>query len=396
MKKKVMIVLSVVLVITVCVIAVLLMTEKKKVNAKEPVLTDNLVSDFDTKTEATTLSGKVYANSSQKIKLADNREVENVLVKEGDSVEVGQDLFTYKDLEGENSLKEAELIVAEKQKLLENSQSTSNMEWSIYNAMKKQADVDKTELYQQQMKAQMATNEINSAELSLEVAQSTYNSTKQKFDERIVKSKVKGTVKVIDNDKLQPSTNDAGNFMELLDESTLFVKGEISEFDIDTMTLGQRVAIIDRKNPKNTWEGQVTKLAHMASEDNQEADSKETENPNLSKYPFTIKLNPAETYPIIGSHVYAQLLEEEDSTIVKVPSAYIITENGGKDDKSVHKYIWKSVDKKILKQEVKINETQSDSKIVSVKEGLSKKDKVVLPQPELKEGMEIGKPINSD
>lgn len=360
---------------------------------EEPILTDISLDELKKSKSPSILTGKVQPNSSQKIKVDTNKEVEEVSVKEGDTVTVGQELFKYKDLAGENALKEAEMSVAEKQKLLENTQNTANIEWSIYENLKKEAKSSDSnnELYQQQMKAQMASNEIDTAQLSLNFAESTYETAKQKLDERVVKSKINGQVKLLDNEKLQNLNNDSGNFMEIVDDSTLFVNGFISEFDLEKISVGQKVEIIDRKNKKNTWSGEVTKVAHVASETNQDSDSKEPENPSLSKYPFTVKITSDNKKAIIGSNVYIQLVEEVDADQISLPADYIFKEN-----ESEQNYVWKVVDNKIIKQKVTIEDKKDDSETVIIKDGLNSNDRIVFPQSELKEGMEVGKPIKTD
>lgn len=348
------------------------------------------------------LAGAVAPNNMQKITLdAGNGEIEELSVNEGDTVTKGQKLFVYKDLETEAAIREAEVEESAKEKNVTVAQSNAQIKWSIYNERKKTAtSEEQSVLAQLKGEALLADNDIASAKAALETAKQAYQAAVEQREKKIVKADMDGQIKSLNQELLQKSVDERGkeNFIEIVDESSLYVKGTISEFDREKVKIDQPVEIIDRKNPQNKWTGKITKLAHLAASDNQENDKKEEENPNLSKYPYTVKFEGSENAPLLGAHMYVKVLSESaEGGQIRLPKEYIQEGSGGnkkqQDTAAKTYFVWKVVKNKVTKQMVTIAEQQNDDEWVVIKEGVNQKDQLVYPVEGISEGMEVGQSV---
>ncbi|MBS7577590.1 MULTISPECIES: efflux RND transporter periplasmic adaptor subunit [unclassified Enterococcus] len=342
---------------------------------------------------AVTLAGAITANNISKIKIDPSKGiVEDLAVNEGDTVVKGQKLFTYKNVSMELEMKEAEAVLTEKKQLLSSAESNSIIKWDLYNKASKTYTADQaSELADLKGQATIASNDIANAKAAVDTAQITYQAAVEKLENNVVKASTDGQIKSLNKEILEKSDDEknSDNFIEIVDSSSVYVKGKINEFDRESASLQQPVEIIDRKNPKNTWRGKITKIGYLVAENGKSDDKKEEENPNLSKYPYTVKLDETDNIPLIGSNVYVKLLSD-DEALLKIPQKYIIEEKTTEDGQDKEKYfVWKVVDGKIKKQEITIDEAKISKKGTVITGGISKEDSIVEATEGLKEGMEV-------
>ena len=101
------------------------------------------------------------------------------------------------------------------------------------------------------------------------------------------------------------------NFIEIMDKSKTLVKGTVSEFDREKLSVGQKVEVVDRKDPKKRWSGTVTQVGTLttANTGNSNGGNKQQENPNQGKYPYTVELDQGGEMPLVGSHSYVNVVE---------------------------------------------------------------------------------------
>lgn len=55
-------------------------------------------------------------------------------------------------------------------------------------------------------------------------------------------------------------------FMEITDTSSLYVNGQVDEFNKDQLAIDQPVKIIDRTDEKKVWSGKISKVGNLAAE----------------------------------------------------------------------------------------------------------------------------------
>lgn len=352
------------------------------------------------------LAGKVSANNSNKIKIDPERgSVKEILVNEGDVVEKGQPLFTYQT-DQQRKVVEAEMDVEIKVRAVEQARVTANQKWTAHNQKveelgKARQDYakEKSEELQSTIKALegeiiglnadaiAGDNEVKNAETELRRAQLLQENEKERLKEDTVTADHSGRIKSLNHDLVNQSKErqKEENFMEILDDSSLYVDGQVTEFDREKVAVNQRLEIMDRKDQGNTWQGSIVQVANLTSDTKQ--DDQKEENPNLSKFPYKVKIDQKEEMPLIGSNVYVNVLPQGF-----VPGKVIINQRYlmEKDGKY---YVWKVENDRIKEHEVKVN--PMDNELAEIVEGLTFEDQLVLPQTGMVEGMEVGASVDA-
>lgn len=355
------------------------------------------------------LTGSIAPNQTSKLTLDGSKgTVSEVHVKEGDQVVKGQKLYTYQNPDGELAIKEAQLTVTNQTNDLEQKRADASLKWEQYN--KKQADFDKlttkynqagaeekealkqeqaqleTEVSQAKSEARSADSLIGTAEIELEKARLTVTNAEQKNGSNDVLAEFDGVVKKVDTDQINKSVAEGNKetFMEITDTSSLYVNGQVDEFNKDQLAIDQPVKIIDRTDEQKVWSGKISKVGNLAAEDDSQEDNKQEENPNLSKYPYKVIFDPTDNPPPLGRHMYVEVLPKgEDADKLTLPLDFVIQE--GKDS-----YVWFVKNGKIEKRKIETGEPDKDSNTVEITKGLTEEDQIVYPYSTLKAGMEVG------
>lgn len=353
----------------------------------------------ENKEEMNYLTGKVVPNEISKINADGSKgTISDVHVKVGDRVKKGQKLFTYHNPDGQIALSDAETEIAKIQnkinllnqtitdKTAEVDKKTNELaevnsklataleeEKSTFIQDKKVLEESLNRLHSE---LQSTNSELREMNLELEKVSKNFEVLQEKKSEEVVLSTVDGIVQKIDERQVNTVNNTGGqtdSFMEIMDTSSLKIQGDIDEFRKETVSNGQSIKIIDRKNQKKQWQGKIEKIDAVAKEEKDEN--------SISKYPFTAMIENQENMPTIGSHVYLQpqLPEKKEQMI---PISFVFEEQK-------KFFVWKVLDGKAVKQEVTVGETEDSTERVEIKTGLKEKDNLIVPTSKIKEGMEV-------
>ena len=137
--------------------------------------------------------------------------------------------------------------------------------------------------------------------------------------------------------------------------------------------------MVDRKNPSIRWKGKVVQIANLGSDGD---NKKQEDNPNVTKYPYKILLEKSDKMPIIGTHVYANFLSnDEDAGKMIVEKKFLF------DIKGKTASVWKVTHGKATKEVIEFKEKNNDA--VEVTKNMTMADRLVNPTSEVKEGVEI-------
>ncbi|MCA6774490.1 efflux RND transporter periplasmic adaptor subunit [Enterococcus mundtii] len=352
------------------------------------------------------LAGKVMPNNSNKIKIDPERgTVKDILVNEGDVVEKGQPLFTYQT-DQQRKVVEAEMDVEIKVRAVEQARVTANQKWTAHNqkvaelgkarqdyAKEKSEELQSTikalegEITSLHAEAIAGDNEVKNIETDLRKAQLLHENEKERLNEDTVTADNSGRIKSLNRDLVNQSKErqKEENFMEILDDSNLYVDGQVTEFDREKVAVDQRVEIMDRKDQENTWQGTIVQVANLTSDAKQ--DDQKEDNPNLSKFPYKVKIDPKEEMPLIGSNVYVNVLPKDFVSGKVIINQRYLMEKDGKY------YVWKVENDRIKEHEVKVN--PMDNELAEIVEGLTVEDQLALPQTGMVEGMEVGASVDA-
>ena len=356
------------------------------------------------------LSGEVVANNSSKVKIDPSKgEVKEVFVKNGDTVIQGQPLFSYVTSQ-ELTAQSAQYDAQAKANSITAAQTSASIKWETYNrklanlnTLKNKYNSSKDESLLDQIKsaedelaqalsdAKTADNEVTNAQIEAEKAQVTAQTESDRMKYDTVTADTAGTITSMNEDLPTQSKakKEEETFIEIMDKSKTLIKGSVSEFDREKLSVGQRVDVVDRKDPKKRWSGTVTQVGTLttANAGNSNGGNKQQENPNQGKFPYTVELDQGGEMPLVGSHSYVNVVENApEAGKVVVNKAYTFSKNG-------KTYVWKVEGKKVKMKEVKTKKVSD--RLVEITEGLTMKDTISTPREGMKDGMEVGQNVKA-
>lgn len=356
------------------------------------------------------LSGEVVANNSSKVKIDPSKgEVKEVFVKNGDTVTQGQPLFSYVTSQ-ELTAQSAQYDAQAKANGITAAQTSASIKWETYNrklanlnTLKNKYNSSKDESLLDQIKsaedelaqalsdAKTADNEVTNAQIEAEKAQVTAQTESDRMKYDTVTADTAGTITSMNEDLPTQSKakKEEETFIEIMDKSKTLIKGSVSEFDREKLSVGQRVDVVDRKDPKKRWSGTVTQVGTLttANAGNSNGGNKQQENPNQGKFPYTVELDQGGEMPLVGSHSYVNVVENApEAGKVVVNKAYTFSKNG-------KTYVWKVEGKKVKMKEVKTKKVSD--RLVEITEGLTMKDTISTPREGMKDGMEVGQNVKA-
>ena len=356
------------------------------------------------------LSGEVVANNSSKVKIDPSKgEVKEVFVKNGDTVTQGQPLFSYVTSQ-ELTAQSAQYDAQAKANSITAAQTSASIKWETYNrklanlnTLKNKYNSSKDESLLDQIKsaedelaqalsdAKTADNEVTNAQIEAEKAQVTAQTESDRMKYDTVTADTAGTITSMNEDLPTQSKakKEEETFIEIMDKSKTLIKGSVSEFDREKLNVGQRVDVVDRKDPKKRWSGTVTQVGTLttANAGNSNGGNKQQENPNQGKFPYTVELDQGGEMPLVGSHSYVNVVENApEAGKVVVNKAYTFSKNG-------KTYVWKVEGKKVKMKEVKTKKVSD--RLVEITEGLTMKDTISTPREGMKDGMEVGQNVKA-
>lgn len=389
-----------------------------QVNQKQAMqMVDNKIDSLtvqdavnNSKKTSLVLSGEVVANNSSKVKIDPSKgEVKEVFVKNGDTVTQGQPLFSYVTSQ-ELTAQSAQYDAQAKANSITAAQTSASIKWETYNrklanlnTLKNKYNSSKDESLLDQIKsaedevaqalsdAKTADNEVTNAQIEAEKAQVTAQTETDRMKYDTVTADTAGTITSMNEDLPTQSKakKEEETFIEIMDKSKTLVKGTVSEFDREKLSVGQRVDIVDRKDPKKRWSGTVTQVGTLttANAGNSNGGNKQQENPNQGKFPYTVELDQGGEMPLVGSHSYVNVVENApEAGKVVVNKAYTFSKNG-------KTYVWKVEGKKVKMKEVKTKKVSD--RLVEITEGLTMQDTISTPRAGMEEGMEVGQHVKA-
>ena len=389
-----------------------------QVNQKQAMqMVDNKIDSLtvqdavnNSKKTSLVLSGEVVANNSSKVKIDPSKgEVKEVFVKNGDTVTQGQPLFSYVTSQ-ELTAQSAQYDAQAKANGITTAQTSASIKWETYNrklaslnALRNKYNSSKDESLLDQIKsaedelaqalsdAKTADNEVTNAQIEAEKAQVTAQTESDRMKYDTVTADTAGTITSMNEDLPTQSKakKEEETFIEIMDKSKTLVKGTVSEFDREKLSVGQRVDIVDRKDPKKRWSGTVTQVGTLttANAGNSNSGNKQQENPNQGKFPYTVELDQGGEMPLVGSHSYVNVVENApEAGKVVVNKAYTFSKNG-------KTYVWKVEGKKVKMKEVKTKKVSD--RLVEITEGLTMQDTISTPREGMKDGMEVGQNVKA-
>lgn len=318
------------------------------------------------------LTGTVTANSEQYVYYdATKGDLESVLVNVGDQVTVGQALVQYKSAEAQANYDAAVRAV-------------NKADRQIYDLQTNGATVEKTGDEETDNKSlASAQRTVDSQIADLRDARSdavdNMNKAQALLNAATVTSTVEGTVVEVNRDVSKSTTGTNQTLVHIVSNGSLQIKGELSEYNLANLSVGQEVNITSKVYPDKKWTGKISYISNYPK-DGQQASSTNTGGAASSaKYPFTVDITSE-----IGDlkQGFSVSVEVKNNTKgILVPASSIISD-GEKN------YVWTVEKGKAKKVEVTLGNADAENQEIS--SGLTKDSKVITnPTDSLKDGQEV-------
>lgn len=323
-------------------------------------------------------AGVVEPQTTYKINKDESKTVSEVLVAEGDQVEVGTPLFRYDTDEMQLSLTEAEIALEG----IANQISSLQSQKKDLETEKKNASKDDQYSYTvriQSIELQIKTEEYNST-----LKKSEIEKLKNSLQNAEVLSEYAGLIKEINTTPKMDSSGQQAPFISILSSGEYRVKGTISELNLQSLSQGQAVIVHSRTDAAATWQGVVDEIETEPATENNNAyfyggmDS----GTKSSKYTFYVLLENLEGL-ILGQHVYIEpdLGESGRKEGLWLSARYVSHDEGGS-------FVWASNEnEKLEKRLVTLGDYDTDTDEYQITDGLTGKDFIAFPDDTLLEGM---------
>ena len=328
------------------------------------------------------LSGTVTAQNEQYVYYdASKGDLDEVLVSVGDKVSEGQALVKYSSTEAQAAYDAASRAVAKADRHINELNESRNT--AAATPSLPQAGLEGATGQAPAQSSGSATAAIDSqisdardvradAEAQLEKAQAQLNAA-------TVLSTVEGTVVEVNRNVSKSPTGNSQVLVHIVSNDNLQVKGELSEYNLANLSVGQEVTFTSKVYPDKTWNGKISYISNYPKNSNEASSSLAGSNTG-SKYPYTVDVTSEIGELKQGFTVSVEV--KSTSKALLVPITSIVMEK----DKN---YVW-ILDENQKAKKVEVGLGNADAENQEITSGLTDGAKVISnPTASLQEGKEV-------
>ena len=328
------------------------------------------------------LSGTVTAQNEQYIYYdASKGDLDEVLVSVGDQVSEGQALVKYSSTEAQAAYDAASRAVAKANRHINELNQSRNT--AAATPSLPQAGLEGATGQAPAQSSGSATAAIDSqisdardvradAEAQLEKAQAQLNAA-------TVLSNVEGTVVEVNRNISKSPTGNSQVLVHIVSNDNLQVKGELSEYNLANLSVGQEVTFTSKVYPDKTWNGKISYISNYPK-NNSEASSSLAGSNTGSKYPYTVDVTSEIGDLKQGFTVSVEVKSTSKALIVPISSVVM------EEDKN---YVW-ILDENQKAKKVEVGLGNADAENQEITSGLTDGAKVISnPTASLQEGKEV-------
>ena len=326
------------------------------------------------------LSGTVTAQNEQYVYYdASKGDLDEVSVSVGDKVSEGQALVKYSSTEAQAAYDAASRAVAKADRHINELNEARNT--AATTPSLPQAGVEGAT--DQTQSSTLATASIDSqisdardiradAVAQLEKAQA-------QLDAATVLSTVEGTVVEVNRNVSKSPTGNSQVLVHIVSNDNLQVKGELSEYNLANLSVGQEVTFTSKVYPDKTWNGKISYISNYPKNSSEASSSLAGSNTG-SKYPYTVDVTSEIGDLKQGFSVSVEVKSMSKALLVPITS--IVME----EDKN---YVW-ILDENQKAKKVEVGLGNADAENQEITSGLTDGAKVISnPTASLQEGKEV-------
>ena len=361
--------------------AVLLLRQPNQAAAKDETAKIVLAKEGSV-ASSVLLSGTVTAQNEQYIYYdASKGDLDEVLVSVGDQVSEGQALVKYSSTEAQAAYDAASRAVAKADRHINELNESRNTATATPSLP--QAGLEGATGQAPAQSSGSATAAIDSqisdardvradAEAQLEKAQAQLNAA-------TVLSTVEGTVVEVNRNISKSPTGNSQVLIHIVSNDNLQVKGELSEYNLANLSVGQEVTFTSKVYPDKTWNGKISYISNYPK-NNSEASSSLAGSNTGSKYPYTVDITSEIGDLKQGFTVSVEVKSTSKALIVPISSVVM------EEDKN---YVW-ILDENQKAKKVEVGLGNADAENQEITSGLTDGAKVISnPTASLQEGKEV-------
>ena len=327
------------------------------------------------------LSGTVTAKNEQYVYFDGSKgDLDEILVSVGDKVEEGQALVKYSSADAQAAYDAADRAVAKADRHIEELNKARE------NASVAPASPQVPTEAGLPEQAQAATSSVSSIDSQISDAKDNradavaqLNKAQAQLDAATVLSTLEGTVVEVNRNVSKSPTGNSQVVVHVVSNENLQVKGELSEYNLANLSVGQEVTFTSKVYQDKSWTGKISYISDYPKNNGEAANAALGGNTG-SKYPYTIDVTSDIGELKQGFSVSVEV--KNKSKAILVPLTSVVAEN----DKN---YVWIVDDqKKAKKVEVTLGNADADNQEIT--SGLTDGAKVISnPTSSLEEGKEV-------
>ena len=327
------------------------------------------------------LSGTVTAKNEQYVYFdASKGDLDEIIVSVGDKVEEGQALVKYSSADAQAAYDAADRAVAKADRHIEELNKARENASAAPASPQVPTEAGLPE------QAQAATSSVSSIDSQISDAKDNradavaqLNKAQAQLDAATVLSTLEGTVVEVNRNVSKSPTGNSQVVVHVVSNENLQVKGELSEYNLANLSVGQEVTFTSKVYQDKSWTGKISYISDYPKNNGEAANAALGGNTG-SKYPYTVDVTSDIGELKQGFSVSVEV--KNKSKAILVPLTSVVTEN----DKN---YVWLVDDqKKAKKVEVTLGNADADNQEIT--SGLTDGAKVISnPTSSLEEGKEV-------
>lgn len=318
------------------------------------------------------LSGNIAATNEQYVYYDSTKgDLDSVLVNVGDKVTASQALVQYKSVEAQAAYDTA---VRALNKIDRQIYDLKTYGTTIETTGDAATDDKTTASAQRSVDSQLKDLQDNRAD-----AEANVNKAQAQLNATTVTSANDGTVVEVNRDVSKSTTGANQTLVHIVNNGNLQVKGELSEYNLANLSVGQEVTITSKVYPDKKWTGKISYISNYPKDNQNTAAASAGNASSGAKYPYTVDITSEIGDLKQGFSINIEVKNKTRGILVPVSS--IVSES----NKS---YIW-TIEKGTVKK-VQVTLGNADAKHQEISSGLTKDSKVITnPTDNLKDGQEV-------
>ena len=335
------------------------------------------------------LSGTVTAKNEQYVYFdASKGDLEDILVSVGDKVSEGQALVKYSSAEVQATYDAASRAVAKADRHINelNQARKEALSTPATQSPSAQSPVKDNAESPAAPVAPVAGNSVASIDAQIGDARDAradavaqLNKAQTQLNATTVLSTLEGTVVEVNRNVSKSPTGTNQVMVHVVSNENLQVKGELSEYNLANLSVGQEVTFTSKVYQDKSWTGKLTYISNYPKSSAEAASTTPGGNTG-SKYPYTIDITSEIGELKQGFTVSIEV--KNKSKAILVPITSVVMEN----DKN---YVWVLDEQKKAKK-VEVGLGNADAENQEITSGLKNGVKVISnPTSSLEEGKEV-------